>query len=335
MAADLAADHHEQAKLDVKSQVARALIDAMEKGDTPWQRPWRASAMRPTNATTGNAYRGINRILLALAGRSSNLWMTYRQAEQSGYQVRRGEKGAMVVKVVELERDGADRASKKIEGASRNNGEREAEAPKGMALKRYVVFNAEQIDGMPPLPPELGSKFEAERAEGILRALQDKTGLIVVHGGGKALYRPSRDEIALPPKAAFKDVYSYYSTAHHEAAHSTMAPHRLNRTEAYAKRWGDAAYALEELTAEIACAILASETGVPTCQDAAHVEQHGAYLRSWIKVISDKRMAIFAAAKNADLICDYLLTLYREMAAVAEHADWVAEYAASEAILLP
>src|SRR5450830_337005 len=93
------------ARLDVKSEVARTLIEAMRTGDTPWQKPWNAQAMSPTNPTTNNAYRGVNRILLALSGRASNQWCTYQQAAANGWHVKKGEKGTMIVKVVEFDRD--------------------------------------------------------------------------------------------------------------------------------------------------------------------------------------------------------------------------------------
>jgi len=112
----------------------------------------------------------------------------------------------------------------------------------------------------------------------------------------------------------------------HECAHSTMHAKRLNRTEAYAKRWGDSAYALEELTAEISSAMLSAETGVPMSQDPAHLQNHASYLRGWIKAIESDPMAIFTAAKNADRICEYMLGLERQMTAMAPHKEWIEEY---------
>jgi antirestriction protein ArdC len=195
------------------------------------------------------------------------------------------------------------------------------------ALRRYWVFNSEQIDGMPQPDAKQERDFEpVERAEAVMQALIDKTGLMVIHGGNKACYVPAHDEIRLPPKKAFHTAYDLWATKLHEAAHSTMAEHRLNRTEAYAKRWGDSAYALEELTAEIASAILASETGVPMSQDPKHVQSHASYLRSWIKAIQNDPMAIFTAAKNADRICEYMLGLERQRTALAPHKEWIEEY---------
>ena len=305
----------EQARIDVKSEVARTLIAAMESGDTPWQKPWNAQAMSPMNLTTNNGYRGVNRILLALAGRSSNLWCTYQQAAAKGWQVRKGEKGTMIVKVVEFARDMKEqRGQTELAGAAGEGTAAEVGHAKGAALKRYWVFNADQIDGIPAPEVEETQAFDpVERADAVVQALVDQTGLIVIHGGSQACYIPTLDEIRLPPARAFKSQYDMWATKLHECAHSTMHAKRLNRTEAYAKRWGDEAYALEELTAEIASAILASETGVPMSRDEAHIQSHAGYLRGWIKAITNDPLAIFTAAKNADRICEYMFLVRRQV----------------------
>ena len=294
--------------------------------------------MRPINPTTQNGYRGINRVLLALAGRSSNLWMTYQQAAEKGWQVKKGEKGTMIVKVVEMfrDRDAGGAASSAAtassastghgdnSGAKGSGGQAESEQRKAFALRRYFVFNAEQIEGMP----------QAE--EPAPQAMKQQTGLMVIHGGVRACYVPGLDEVRLPPKRAFKTEYDYYSTACHEVCHSTMHEKRLNRTEAYAKKWGDSAYALEELTAEIGAAILSSETGVARSPElaAVHLEDHAKYLRGWIKAIEKDPMAIFTAAKNAEKISEYVLGLERQMTALAPHKEWIEEYdMASSAIV--
>jgi antirestriction protein ArdC len=314
-----------EAKLDVKSEVAKTLIAAMEAGDTPWQKPWKSTAMRPTNITTSNAYRGINRILLALSGRSSNLWCTYQQAAAKGWQVRKGEKGTMIVKVVEFDPDRNERAAGAQPGDAAIAGkEEEAARRKGAALKRYWVFNAEQIDGIPQAEQEPERDFEpVAKAEAVVQALIEQTGLIVIHGGDSACYVPSLDEVRLPHAKAFKSQYDMWATKMHECAHSTMHPKRLDRSEAYARRWGDAAYSLEELTAEISSAILAGETGVPMSRDPGHVQNHASYLRSWIKAIENDSMAIFTAAKNADMIVEYLIGLEKKMSTTVQHQEWI------------
>ena len=313
------------ARMDVRHEVAQKIIEAMKQGETPWQKPWAASAMKPKNAVTDNAYRGINRVLLSLAGQQwggDSRWVTFNQAAANGWKVRKGEKGQMIVKVVDLnEAEGKTQTDQVKEGD-------QSDANRRFALKRYFVFNAAQIDGMPPLPENLTKpEFDpVDRAENVIKALKEKTGLLVVHGGDKACYVPDKDEVRLPHKKSFLSQYSYYSSAMHECSHCTLSEKRMNRREALGKRWGDEAYSLEELRAEIASAIMASETGIPNAQDAEHIRNHASYTNSWIKAISNDPMAIFSAAKDAEKMASYMLGLEQEFTAMAGHKEWVAEY---------
>ncbi len=331
-------------RIDVKSEVARTLIAAMEAGETPWQKPWAAQSLRPVNATTGNGYRGVNRLLLALStrcdpeGSADPRWSTYQQAQANGWQVRRGEKGTPIVKVVEVERGGGEgpeaggsggsnglaSGSEGGAGAGSGGADRERQG-KAFALRRYVVFNAQQMDGVPELEAPTEKPFDpVARAEAVIQALKEKTGLLVVHGGDQACYVPSLDEIRLPTKKSFASVYDYYATAMHEGAHSTLHKKRMDRQEAIAKRWGDEAYAVEELRAEICSAIMAAETGVPMGQ--AHIDNHRAYLQHWCRVVSADPMAIFSAAKDAELMAEYMLGLEKQMAAMDVHREWIQDY---------
>lgn len=347
-------------RIDVKSQVAKTLIEAMERGDTPWQKPWKAQCLRPINLTTGNGYRGINRVLLSLSGRSSNLWLTYQQAAANGWNVKKGEKGTMIVKVVEFDRaDRGGRGGPESGGTgsaggsgsrSRGNGngggrgghgssgdggskEQGDQDRKAFALRRYFVFNAEQIEGMPqPEAEATGDKqFDvAEKAEAVIQAMKERTGLLVIHGGDKAFYSPKLDEVRIPAKRSFHSEYDYFSTIFHEFSHSTLHEKRLNRTNAIGQKWGDSAYALEELRAEIASAILSDSTGLSArCSPEsmkAHVENHSAYLRSWIKAIERDPMAVFSAAKDAEAMAEYVLEQERLFTVMEPHREWVAEY---------
>lgn len=285
-----------EAAMDVKSEVARTLIAAMREGNTPWQKPWSAAAMLPTNCATGNGYRGVNRLLLSVAamesasrggdGRVDNRFLTYNQAAAKGWQVRKGSRGTPIVKLVELGGGRDADTSGPSTGAAAKDGDRER-APR-FALRRYTVFNASQIDGVPPLAEEAEPEWDpVERAEGIMEALKERTGLTIVYGGDRACYVPSTDQVLLPNKSAFKATpgvqaaYGFYSVALHECSHSSLAEHRLDRREALSKRWGDEAYALEELTVEIAAACLAAETGVPIihARPQAHIDHHAGYMR--------------------------------------------------------
>ncbi len=319
----------EEPRVDVKNEVARIVIEAMKEGNTPWQKPWNPVAMKPRNKLSGNAYRGVNRTLLSLAGsgRSSNEWMTYRQAAEKGWQVRKGEKGTMIVKVVEL---GSGEAASSVEREEAKAEKEQGRTPR--ALRRYWVFSTEQIDGIPQEErvAEVPAFERIERAEGVMQALIEKTGLLVMHGNFEPCYIPSRDEIRMPRREAFNasGAAGYFSAALPEAAHSTLSEKRLARRDAIGKRWGDEAYALEELRAEICSAILASETEVP--MSAASIANHAAYLSSWVKAIEGDPMAIFTAAKDADLMAEYLLGLEAQLRAEKRNEAWVRDYEMAE-----
>ncbi|MBK6650350.1 MAG: DUF1738 domain-containing protein [Betaproteobacteria bacterium] len=338
-------------RVDVRQEVVQKIIAAMKEGNTPWQRPWSAVSMKAINGVTDNAYRGINRLLLSLAGEaySDPRWLTFKQAAANGWMVKKGSKGQMIVKVVDLDRDPAspgqggqaDRGDGQRAGDHRSEGksgaqgeQSEGSPPKRIALKRYFVFNAEQIEGIPPLPePEGQPEFDpVDKAEAIFKALKEQTGLLVVHGGNKACYIPATDEIRLPKKSAFASSADLWSVSLHEAAHCTLSEKRLDRRDALGQRWGDEAYAMEELRAELCSAITSAETGVYASPEmaATHIAKHASYLASWIKVLEKDPMALFSAARDADKMATYLVDLGREHTAMATHKEWVAEYDATQ-----
>jgi hypothetical protein len=176
----------------------------------------------------------------------------------------------------------------------------------------YTVFNAQQMDGLPPYLPRQHSPFEAVQAgEQILQ----NSGAQVIHDqADRAFYLRGQDRIHLPPKEAFRSAAGYYGTALHELSHWSGHPSRLNRstlTESY--RFGDTNYAREELRAELASVFLAAERGIPH-----DPEQHAAYVESWIQALQQDKHEIFRAAHDASAITDYLLALERERAVEAE-----------------
>nr|WP_317623546.1 zincin-like metallopeptidase domain-containing protein [Bordetella pertussis] len=294
-------DENMEPKKPFHEVVAEKLIEQLKAGTAPWQKPWepgQPNAYLPFNPTTGKRYKGINAIHLMAQGRSDGRWMTYKQAAAVGAQVRRGEKGTPVQywKFSE-EQDKLD-----------DNGRPVLDA-KGQPVKETVmlerprvffatVFNAEQIDGLPPLTPPKEQTWNAvERAEHILNA----SGAKITHApGDRAFYRPSTDSITLPERGQFPSADRYYATALHELAHWTGHPSRLDRDMAHP--FGSEGYAKEELRAEIASMILGDELGI-----GHDPGQHAAYVGSWIKVLQDEPLEVFRAAADAEKIHDYVL----------------------------
>jgi len=240
--------------------------------------------------------------------------MTYRQAAELAWQVRRGEKGTQI-EFWEV-KAGRDTRSEPIR-AGDGDGHKPADEPdegRGNPLvhRVYTVFNAKQIEGIPEWTPKHRTVFEVvEAAEQILK----NSGATILHDqADRAFYNRSSDSIHLPPKQAFKDAAGYYGTALHELAHWTGHPSRLDRAtlnETY--RFGDISYAKEELRAELASVFLAAERGIPH-----DPEQHAAYVGSWIKTLKEDKNEIFRSAHDASRAADFLLALERDRSIASE-----------------
>jgi antirestriction protein ArdC len=267
------------------------------------------------NPTTDKTYGGGNAIHLMATGLRKNYedprWMTYKQAADQGWQVRKGEKGTQIefweVKPYTRQRDDQEQP----EGGDDRPGESKSRGSR-LIHRVYTVFNAKQIDGIPAYKPKEYTPFEAAQAgEEILK----NSGARISHDqADRAFYSRASDSIHLPPKDTFKDAAGYYGTALHELAHWTGHPARLNRqtlTESY--RFGDTNYAKEELRAELASVFMAAERGIPH-----DPEQHAAYVGSWIKSLKEDKNEIFRAAHDASAATDFLQALERDREDLAE-----------------
>lgn len=183
-------------------------------------------------------------------------------------------------------------------------GEVEREIP---FLRAYTVFNVEQIDGLPDryyqrTEPVLDPIARIDHADRFFR----NTGAVVRHGGDRAFFSPSTDHIQMPAFESFRDAASYVATLSHEATHWTAPAHRVGRDlSRYAK--GRSARAREELIAELGSCFLCADLGI--APELEPRPDHAAYLQSWLKVLSDDKRAIFAAAAHAQRAVAYLHSL--------------------------
>jgi antirestriction protein ArdC len=219
------------AKRDFRQEVTDRIVNMLEEGLAPWQKPWNpgeASVGMPFNPTTARGYRGGNAIHLMATdlqrGYGDPRWMTYKQAADQGWQVRRGEKGTQIefwdVRAPRKEESRPDATDGRREGDDEKRATR-------LVHRVYTVFNANQIEGIPPYEPKRPTPFEIlQSGEKIL----ENSGARVQHDqADRAFYSRSSDSIHLPPKDAFKDAAGYYGTALHELAHWTGHPSRLDR----------------------------------------------------------------------------------------------------------
>lgn len=300
-------------KADVYEQITASIVAELEKGVQPWFKPWNAehAAGRITRPLRSNGvpYRGINVLMLwAVAverGYAAPLWLTYKQAQELGGQVRKGEKGSMVVYANTITRSETDETSGE---------EVERAIP---FMKGYTVFNAEQVEGLPAhfysmAAPALSTLERIDAADRFFAVL----GADIRHGGNQAYYTAAEDRVQMPPFEAFQDQISYYATLSHEITHWTKHPKRLDR-DFGRKSWGDSGYAMEELVAELGAAFLAADLGL----EAAPRPDHAAYIASWLKVLKEDKRAIFSAAAHAQRAVDFMLALQPGASATEEACE--------------
>lgn len=284
----------QDSRQSVYERITATIAAAIEAGAGDFRMPWHTDgtmSAHPVNITTGKPYRGINTIALWAAaqgaGYGSAIWGTYRQWAACGAQVRRGEKAALVVfwKIDEREEDAGDM----------DDGQSD---PRRRVLARgYPVFNAAQVEGYTPPPlPALPASARIAHAERFFAAL----GVTVREGGTRACYIPARDEIRLPPFAAFRDPIAYYATLAHEATHWTGHPDRCARE--LKGRFGSESYAAEELVAELGAAYLCADLGL-ACEPRP---DHAAYVASWLTVLRNDARAIVTAASQAQRATDWM-----------------------------
>lgn len=294
-------------------EFAEKIITHLKTGTAPWQRPWHPgkTLAAPHNPASGTVYRGMNRVNLSLSGYDDSRWMTLRQANDNGLSILPGSKATPVVYfqfTKEQNRIGED--GKPVLGEDGKPLKQTVELDR--PLVRFAhVFNAEQIDDMPPLQlTDRAFEWEpVEKAENILAA----SGATIKHDqSNRAFYRYGTDSIHLPPRANFEDPGLYYGTALHELGHWTRHSSRLDRENG---PFGSEMYAREELRAEIASWMLGQDIGIPH-----DPEQHAAYVNSWIKALEDDPYEIVRACRDAEQIKGYIMGLERENELVQEQA---------------
>ncbi len=283
---------------DVYTRITDKIIAELEKGERPWLKPWNAEhaagkITRPLRYN-GLPYSGINVVMLWAEamekGYNAPLWMTFKQAQELGGHVKKGEHGSLVVYANTLTK------------TETNETTGEDEEHKIPFMKGYTVFNVEQIDDLPAhyyamQAPQLETAQRLDHAEQFFKHLRAD----IRYGGNRAFYAIGSDYVQMPPFEFFKDPESFYATQLHECTHWTRHPTRLDR-DLGRKKWGDEGYAMEELVAELGSAFLSADLGLtPEVRD-----DHAAYLAGWLKVLKEDKRAIFSAAAHAQRAAEFL-----------------------------
>ena len=271
----------------IYQEVTDQIIAEIEKGAMPWVKPWKADSSCEKNIASKKEYNGINRLILAMMthfkGYQSPFYGSFKQWQDIGGTVRKGEKGTKIVfyKPVSVEK---------------TNDQGESENFAYSCLKTYYVFNADQVDGIEIAKPEV-----SPRVYNPAPALDDrilKTGANIKHGGSSAFFSPMGDFIGMPNRDTFNDDSSYYATVLHELTHWSGAKHRLDRD--LSGKFGNSKYAFEELVAELGAAFL--------CQDYQIQGElrHAGYIQNWLTCLRENNQAIFKAAALAQKAADYI-----------------------------
>lgn len=276
---------------DIAKQVTAQIIAQLEAGTVPWVKPWRADAKfsgQPYNAASNRCYRGINVALLCAPQYEHSAWLTFKQAKDAGANVRKGEKGSLIVfykpfKVTDRNAqpdENGDRATRTIP-----------------LLRTFHVFNIAQVENLPAkFLPQPDTRTEPERHAAADALLAQAT---IRHGGDRAFYSPGPDFIQLPKAPDFRSVADYYATALHELTHWTGHKSRCNRD--FSGRFGNEQYAREELVAEMGAAFLCANVGI------AGKLQHAEYIANWLQVLRGDHNAVLNAASLAQKAADFVL----------------------------
>jgi antirestriction protein ArdC len=279
-------------KRDLYAEVSARIIAELEAGAAPWVKPWSATGGQnvPCNAATNRPYSGCNVVLLWMAqaaGYRTPRFLTFRQALELGGNVRKGERGSRVYFVKQLrvhdERTDDEDATRIVP-----------------MMREYTVFNIDQCDGLPDrvLTMDKIKRCNPDERDATVDEFLTCSGATMREGSGDAYYRPGADFISLPRFEAFKSAAHFYGVAFHELGHWTGHKSRLDRD--LRSRFGERAYAAEELVAELCAAFLCAEFSLDGDL------RHAGYIGSWIGLLRVDPRAFFTACSKAQAAADYL-----------------------------
>lgn len=281
--------------MNVYEIITERIIAKLDAGIIPWHKPWSSPEMMPKSFNSRKEYRGINVMLLGCAGFPSPWWLTFKQAQERGGMVRKGEKGTPVIFWKWLDRKGA---------ASPDPDEINVNGSRVPMLRYYTVFNAAQIDGIEfPAVETTPQTFKPiDAAAQVVSGMPNAPA--IKHGNGAAFYRPAEDFVGMPDPEKFESAEAYHATLFHELTHSTGHASRCNRKASISEwsRFGSQSYSREELVAEMGAAFLCGVTGIidPT------LDQSVAYIQSWRRKLHDDPKAVVVAAAQAQKAADYI-----------------------------
>lgn len=287
----------EKTHKDVYSIITEKIIQQLEHGTVPWRKPWHDGGI-PTNLISKRPYRGINLMLLAMAGYEHNLFLTSKQLKELGGSIKPEEKPHLVVYWNYVDK-------KNIDSTDTDDAREDTKSNKKAMLRYYTVFNVAQCDGIPEkLIPKIPHISHPESTcKLIVNGMPNKPR--IQHKEQRAYYDPLKDYVNMPKQTSFTSDEAYYSTLFHELVHSTGHHSRLHRQGLIdMAEFGSTPYSHEELVAEIGSCYLQSHAGI-----RGEFEQSVAYIQGWLKVLKEDRKCIFSASTAAQKAVDYILDI--------------------------
>lgn len=281
--------------------ITERICAQLEKGTIPWQKPWNSpegSNLLPRNLASGKAYRGVNVFLLHAMAYESPYWVTFKQAQERGGTVRKGEKATPVVFWKWLDSDQVDENGK---------------ARRIPLLRYYSVFNVAQCDGVEYPQPEVKTREIApiDAAQAIVANMPKCP--TILHGGDRACYSPSLDVVKMPELGTFRSAEDYHNVLFHELTHSTGHESRLKRkgvsgSDGEWSAFGSTPYAREELVAEMGAAFLSGHAGIVE----RTLDNSAAYVAGWLSRLKDDSKLVVVAAAQAQRASDFILNVKHE-----------------------
>jgi antirestriction protein ArdC len=285
-----------EAKFDIYKMINDIIIEKMENGIVPWQKPWNAKENRPMNLVSKKPYRGVNFWLFVMLQHERPYYLSYKQITELGATLKKGSKGFPVV-------------FWKINKYANVNNDGEVEMKTVPYLRYYRVYNVEEVDGLPDhiFPKQAEEELDFKPIQACKNIVENWTNRPVVkHGGAAAYYMPTFDEVTMPQPKHFRSGEEYYSTLFHELVHSTGHKSRLDRHKKFPNhKFGSKDYSQEELVAEMGAAYLCGFAGISN----KVIDNSAAYLKSWLKRLQDDKKLFFNAASMAQKAVDYMLNI--------------------------
>jgi len=289
---------------EIRQQITGQIIESLTNVKLPpWRQPWNDDPNAGLNASlsTGDSYRGINQLILQASGSRQNFqskwWGTYRQIQNCGANVRRGQKATKIVLWKPINRKRANQEGKEIDDSF-------------LIMREFSVFNSEQTTGLDQFrvgfaQPEQDAIARHEHADAVI----DATSADIRFGGNEAFYSAGSDFIQCPFRHQFDPADGFYETLSHELCHWTEHPTRLNWDRT------NEGHAMGELIAEIGSCFMMSELGLPMAES---LDNHATYVKGWLREMNNNPKFIFKAASQASKAVEFIVSFSRSPEPVVE-----------------